>query len=125
MRAGRRVNLTILGGAVAPEIIQSAFPVDARALLTIVDRLPEDAVMAAYREHDVLAWPSTYEGFGMVIVEAMSQRLPVVATPAGCAASLIRHERTGLSVPSRDPAAPTEGARSPGHSSRLDDSGAA
>jgi glycosyltransferase involved in cell wall biosynthesis len=105
VRAGRRVNLTILGGAVAPEIIQSAFPVDARALLTIVDRLPEDAVMAAYREHDVLAWPSTYEGFGMVIVEAMSQRLPVVATPAGCAASLIRHERTGLSVPSRDPAA--------------------
>ena len=61
--------------------------------------------MAAYREHDVLAWPSTYEGFGMVIVEAMSQRLPVVATSAGCAASLIRHERTGLSVPSRDPAA--------------------
>jgi len=105
VRAGRRVNLTILGGAVAPEIIQSAFPVDARALLTIVDRLPEDAVMAAYREHDVLAWPSTYEGFGMVIVEAMSQRLPVVATSAGCAASLIRHERTGLSVPSRDPAA--------------------
>lgn len=105
VRAGRRVNLTILGGAVAPDIVQSAFPAEARALLTIVDRVPEDAVMAAYREHDVLAWPSTYEGFGMVIVEAMSQRLPIVATPSGCASSLIQHERTGLAVPPRDPAA--------------------
>ena len=105
VRAGRNVNLTILGGAVAPDIIQSAFPAEARTLLTVVDRVPEDAVMTAYREHDVLAWSSTYEGFGMVIVEAMSQRLPIVATPSGCASSLIHHERTGLSVPPRDGAA--------------------
>jgi glycosyltransferase involved in cell wall biosynthesis len=61
--------------------------------------------MAAYRAHDVLAWPSTYEGFGMVLVEAMSQRLPVVATPVGCATALIDNERTGLLVPRRDAAA--------------------
>jgi glycosyltransferase involved in cell wall biosynthesis len=53
----------------------------------------------------VLAWPSTYEGFGMVLLEAMSQRLPVVATPVGCARSLVQSERTGLVVPPRDPAA--------------------
>jgi glycosyltransferase involved in cell wall biosynthesis len=41
----------------------------------------------------------------MVVIEAMSQRLPVVATPGGCARTLIVHERTGLSVPQRDPAA--------------------
>jgi len=103
--SGRRVNLTILGGAVPASAIESAFPSTARSLLTIIDRVPEERVMAAYRDHDVLAWSSTYEGFGMVIVEAMSQRLPVVATPAGCAASLIQHERTGLAVPPRDPAA--------------------
>jgi glycosyltransferase involved in cell wall biosynthesis len=105
VRAGRTVNLTILGGAIAGETIRAAFPPGARPLLTIVDRLPEDAVMAAYRSHDVLAWPSTFEGFGMVLVEAMSQRLPVVATPVGCATSLVAHERTGLCVPPRDPAA--------------------
>lgn len=105
VRGGRRVKLTILGGGVPCSVIESSFSAEARALLTIVDRAPEDAVMAAYREHDVLAWSSTYEGFGMVVVEAMSQRLPVVATPAGCASSLVQHERTGLSVPPRDPAA--------------------
>ena len=61
--------------------------------------------MTAYRTHDVLAWPSTYEGFGMVVIEAMSQRLPVVATPVGCARSLIVSEQSGLIVPARDPVA--------------------
>ena len=58
--------------------------------------------MAAYRTHDALIWPSTYEGFGMVVVEAMSQRLPVIATPVGCAASLVEDEVSGLRVPARD-----------------------
>ena len=60
--------------------------------------------MDAYRRHDVLAWPSTYEGFGMVLLEAMTQRLPVVATPVGCARALVDSERTGILVPRRDPA---------------------
>lgn len=61
--------------------------------------------MAAYRSHDVLAWPSTYEGFGMVLLEAMTQRLPVVATPVGCATRLVTHEETGLVVLRRSPEA--------------------
>lgn len=111
VRGGCRMNLTILGGGASPDVIRSAFPSEAQPLLTIVDRLPEDAVMIAYREHDVLAWSSTYEGFGMVLVEAMSQRLPIVATPTGCASTLVQHERTGLSVPPRDSAALAEALR--------------
>ena len=103
--AGCTSNLTILGGAVADEEVRSAFSPEARQFLTIRDRVAEEAVMAAYREHDVLAWPSTYEGFGMVVIEAMSQRLPVVATPVGCAQSLVEAEKTGLLVPPRDPVA--------------------
>jgi glycosyltransferase involved in cell wall biosynthesis len=105
VESGRVTNLTILGGAMPEDDIRSAFAPEARRFLTILDRAPEDEVMAAYRVHDVLAWPSTYEGFGMVVVEAMSQRLPVVATPVGCARSLIVPGCTGLLVPPRDPAA--------------------
>jgi glycosyltransferase involved in cell wall biosynthesis len=105
VHSGRVTNLTILGGAVPEDEIRSAFAPEARRFLTILERAPEDEVMAAYRVHDVFAFPSTYEGFGMVVVEAMSQRLPVVATPVGCARSLIIPECTGLLVPPRDPAA--------------------
>jgi glycosyltransferase involved in cell wall biosynthesis len=52
-----------------------------------------------------LVFCSTYEGFGMVLLEAMTQGLPVVATPVGCAARLVHPEQTGLLVPARDAAA--------------------
>jgi glycosyltransferase involved in cell wall biosynthesis len=95
---GCAARLTVLGGGVPRETILSAFSAVARPHVTIIDRVPEDEVMAAYRTHDALVWPSTYEGFGMVVVEAMSQRLPVIATPVGCARALIAHDKTGLLV---------------------------
>jgi len=41
----------------------------------------------------------------MVLVEAMSQYLPVVSTPVGAARDLVRDGQTGLLVPPRDAAA--------------------
>jgi glycosyltransferase involved in cell wall biosynthesis len=100
---GCAARLTILGGGVPRETILSAFDAVARPHVTVIDRVPEDEVMAAYRAHDALIWPSTYEGFGMVVVEAMSQHLPVIATPVGCARALIAHGKTGLLVEPRRP----------------------
>lgn len=105
IQSGRRVNLTVLGGGVPATAIRSAFSDTAQPHLTIVERAPEEDVIDAYRSHDVLAFPSTYEGFGMVLLEAMSQRLPVVATPVGCATTFVRDGETGLVVPTRDAAA--------------------
>jgi glycosyltransferase involved in cell wall biosynthesis len=95
----------VLGGGLPAERIRADFPERTHPFLTIVDRAPEEEVVAAYRSHDVLAFPSTYEGFGMVLLEAMTQRLPVVATPAGCAGALVQPDETGLIVPPRDPEA--------------------
>jgi glycosyltransferase involved in cell wall biosynthesis len=102
VREGGQPRLTVLGGGVPAETIAAAFSPAARPLVTIVPRVPEDDVMAAYRSHDVFTLPSTYEGFGMVVIEAMSQRLPVVVTPVGCVPSLVVPEETGLIVPPRN-----------------------
>jgi glycosyltransferase involved in cell wall biosynthesis len=109
--AGERYPLTVLGPAVSEDAVRAAFSDAVRPFVRIVPRAPETQVMQMYREHDALIWPSTYEGFGLVLLEAMSQRLPVVATPVGCATTLIRHEATGLSVPPRDPDAIAIAAR--------------
>ena len=37
----------------------------------------------------------------MVVLEAMSQRLPVIATSVGCVSDLVRDGETGLVVPLR------------------------
>jgi glycosyltransferase involved in cell wall biosynthesis len=99
------VGLTVLGPGADAATVLAAFPERARGGVTVLPRAPEDEVMRHYATHDVLAHPSTFEGFGMAVVEAMSQRLPVVATPQGCAPAVVRDGESGLLVPERDPVA--------------------
>ena len=103
--AGRALPLTILGPGVDRDRVLSAFPERLRSFVQVVARAPEPDVVRMYRTHDVLLWTSTYEGFGLVLLEAMSQRLTVVTTPVGCAPGLVRDGENGLMVPARDPEA--------------------
>ncbi len=99
---GRPVPLTILGPGLSTADVMQSIPEHLRPSVTVVDRVPEDHVIEKYRRHDVLVFPSTYEGFGLVVLEAMSQGLPVVATPVGCVPDLIRDGENGVIVPPRD-----------------------
>lgn len=96
------VPLTILGPGVPASDVMAAFSERSRPLVTVIDRADESRVRDEYRRHDLLVFPSSYEGFGLVVIEAMSQGLPVVATPVGCAATLVRGGETGVQVPPRD-----------------------
>jgi glycosyltransferase involved in cell wall biosynthesis len=100
--AGRRLPLTVLGPGVPSNTVLASFDPSVRPFVSVIERAPEERVMAEYRRHDLLLWTSSYEGFGLVLIEAMSQRLPVIATPSGYAASIIRDGETGLLVPFRD-----------------------
>lgn len=101
-KSDRPVRLTILGPGRPSQDVLAAFPDVARPFVTVVDRVPEERVVQEYRRHDLLVFPSTYEGFGLVVLEALSQGLPVVATPVGCASLLVRDGETGIRVPPRD-----------------------
>lgn len=99
---GNKVRLTVLGPGVARDLVLAGFDAAVRPFVTVIDRVAEERVMEEYRRHDALLFTSTYEGFGLVVIEAMSQRLPVIATPIGCAATLVRDGETGYRVPPRD-----------------------
>jgi glycosyltransferase involved in cell wall biosynthesis len=64
---------------------------------SISDILPE------YLEASILVMSSRYEGFGLVLIEAMSVGLPVIAFACKCGPKdIITHEKDGLLVPEGD-----------------------
>ncbi|MFA5411469.1 MAG: glycosyltransferase family 4 protein [Candidatus Omnitrophota bacterium] len=54
------------------------------------------------QESDLLVLPSLFEGFGLVILEAMACGLPVIASPYSAAPELIREGRDGFVLEPRD-----------------------
>jgi glycosyltransferase involved in cell wall biosynthesis len=59
--------------------------------------LPPAEVMRQMQGARFLVCPSVwYESFGLIIVEAFSTGLPVIASKLGAMAELVKHEHTGL-----------------------------
>lgn len=54
------------------------------------------------RTIDVLVLPSWWEGFGIVIIEAMAAGKPVVTTNVSSMPEIVIHQDTGLVVPAKD-----------------------
>ena len=52
---------------------------------------------------DMVVAPSRWEGFGLVVLEAMSHGLPVIASRAGALPEVVADGETGLLVPSESP----------------------
>ncbi|MBP0903717.1 glycosyltransferase family 4 protein [Mariniflexile gromovii] len=63
-----------------------------------IPSLSHDAVLEQMQAHDVLLFPSLFEGFGMVITEAMSQGTPVITTDRTVGPDLITHDVNGWLV---------------------------
>jgi glycosyltransferase involved in cell wall biosynthesis len=55
-----------------------------------------------YCEYDALVLPTIFEGFALVIIEAMAAGLPVIATPNSIAPDIIKDDKNGYLVPIRD-----------------------
>ena len=54
---------------------------------------------------EVLVHPARWEGFGLVLLEAMLASLPVVATRVSAIPEIVADGETGLLVPADDPVA--------------------
>lgn len=65
---------------------------------TWIPSLPHAEVLKQMQEHDVLLFPSLFEGFGLVITEAMSQGTPVITTDRTAGPDLIEHDVNGWLV---------------------------
>lgn len=70
----------------------------------LLGHVPPAELASWYRVATCLVHPSTWEGWGMVMVEALACGCPVVTTDTGCAGEVVRNGETGLVVPVGDTA---------------------
>ena len=110
-RAGRRPVLAVVGG----HSFQDYRPYRDRVLdslpslglhldddIVLVGTVPDAELPAWYAAADVLAFPSTKEGWGLAVLEAMSAGLPVVASDLPVFREFLTPGRDALMVPSDD-----------------------
>jgi len=77
-------------------------------------RVSDDELRATYAASDALVLPSILdargdtEGLGVVLLEAMSYGVPVVASDIGGITDIVEHNKSGLLVPPGDSAALTQ-----------------
>ena len=96
---GAQLSFTMIGRITAP---------NCRPLLAALEQhrwietLPHNQVIEQMSQHDVLLLPSLFEGYALVISEALSQGLPVLTTPNSGAMQTIRDGVEGFIVPIRN-----------------------
>lgn len=66
-------------------------------------RVTDEELRSLYDSSGALALPSRSEAFGIVLLEAMSRGLPVIAARAGGMPALVKDGQNGLLVPYGDP----------------------
>lgn len=96
------VRLKVVGqGDLAP-VVEALAARDSR--VEVLGRRSRAEVNALMQEALVLAVPSRwYEGFPLVVVEALAAGLPVIASDHGGLVEAVRHGETGWRVPPGDP----------------------
>lgn len=67
-----------------------------------IPSLPHAGILDEMSRHDVFVFPSLFEGFGLVLLEAMAAGLPIISTPHTAAPDLIDDGQEGFIIPIRD-----------------------
>lgn len=96
------LRLICAGTLLGKEEVLASFDEDLRSRVTVLPRVDQPALADIYKDADIFVFPSSYDGFGLAIVEAMAARLPIVVTPVGVAGDALQEGRSALFVPKRD-----------------------
>jgi glycosyltransferase involved in cell wall biosynthesis len=91
-----KVKLLIVGGGYRDHLVQLANWLGIAPHVYFTGFVPDDVLLRIYRIADVAVFPSLYEPFGIVALEAMAARIPVVVSDAGGLKEVVEHNVTGV-----------------------------
>jgi glycosyltransferase involved in cell wall biosynthesis len=110
--AALRPHLTIIGDGPEREALEAQTQArGATDRVTFMGWVTPEQLDAAYAAASVFVLPAVVdargdtEGLGMVLLEAMTYRVPVISTPLGGVTDIVEDDETGLLVPPNDASA--------------------
>lgn len=99
------VTLTVLGAGVVTADVINAFPAEVRGRVSSIASTDDVTSVTTLARADLWVLPSLFEGTPLTLIEAMMAGLPIVTTDTCGMRDVLRHEVTGLLVPTRSPEA--------------------
>ncbi len=96
LRAHPEAKLVVAGGGWGGHLAGRAAALGIGHKVTFAGFVPEEDLPRLYAVAEVAAFPSLYEPFGIVAIEAMAAGKVVVTSDIGGFREVVRHEQTGL-----------------------------
>ena len=94
-------ELTVIGNgekAYKEAFLQKVEDLIGEKKLQYIEKISQKEIGDYYRKADLMVFPSRYEIFGMVLLEALYYNLPIASSDNGGADMLIRNEENGLII---------------------------
>ncbi len=96
-------KLVIVGGGNKDHLIQRVNELGLNDRVLFTGYIDDDTLLKLYNVIDVAVYPSLYEPFGIVALEAMAAKVPVVVTDVGGLREVVDHGVGGLTAWSDNP----------------------
>ena len=94
----KSIELHIIGGVQGNSNALNSY----KGLFHYHPPLSQMELFKAYGDYDALVLPTIFEGFGLVVVEAMAAGLPVITTPHSIGPEIITDGQNGSIIPIRN-----------------------
>lgn len=99
----KNIKLSILGGGLEYKNLQNEIDtLHMQEQINLFGFAPREQVLEQLHHSDAFVLSSKYETFGVVLIEAMSCGLPVIATKCGGPESIIENDELGILVENDD-----------------------
>lgn len=95
---GLPIKLVIVGGGDRQHLEHQAEALQIAPHVYFAGFVPDDTLLRLYRVADAACFPSLYEPFGIVALEAMAAGAPVIVSDAGGLTEFVEPDRTGTVV---------------------------
>ena len=97
-----RFHYEIIGGSGNEELLYLIKEFELTSCVTLRGKVSQNEVYQKIQGSDIFVLPSLEEGIANVVIEAMALGTPVITSNCGGMEELVRHQKTGWLVPTRN-----------------------